>query len=86
MPTIVNHLKVDPDLKKVLIDLATDLADVRAKYTALLADVTAIRTKYNAALAKLDLDAGVTDTNYAATQGAAALTAAALATAEFSKA
>lgn len=34
----------------------------------LIAQVNAITTKHNALLAKLDADAGVTDTNYAATQ------------------
>jgi hypothetical protein len=86
MATIVNHLKVDPDLKQVLHDLATDLADVRTKYAALLADVASARAKYNLTLAKLDLDAGVTDTNYAATNPIPAATATALATAQFSKA
>lgn len=86
MATIVNHLQINPDLKTVLIDLATDLADVRAKYALLLADVGQIRTKYNATLAKLDLDAGVTDVNYAETNPAPAATATALATAQFSKA
>lgn len=32
----------------------------------------ALATKYNALVAKLDLDAGVTDTNYAALTGGAA--------------
>lgn len=36
-------------------------------------DLTELRTKHNAAMAKLDADAGVTDTNYAATCNAAAL-------------
>lgn len=33
----------------------------------------AMATKYNALLAKLDADAGVTDTNYVATQGVSAV-------------
>jgi histidinol phosphatase-like enzyme len=40
------------------------LADVIAAHNALAA-------KFNAVLAKLDADAGVTDTNYAATQAVA---------------
>lgn len=64
MATIVNHLNVDVDLKKALVDLATDLSNIRSKYASLLA--------------KLDADAGVTDTNYASTL--------ALASAEFTKA
>lgn len=37
-----------------------------------------LRTKFVAVLAKLDADAGVTDTNYAATQTPAAMTSAAI--------
>lgn len=55
----------------------TDIAAVRTQVAALVVDVGAHRTAYNATLAKLDADAGVTDTNYAATNPAAALTAAA---------
>lgn len=65
-------------LQKILDDIAADLKEQHTKITALAADVTAIRSKYNAALAKLDLDAGVTGTDYVATQGAAALTFTAL--------
>jgi hypothetical protein len=39
--------------------------------SAFLADLTALRTSFNTLVAKLNADAGVTDTNYAA---AAALT------------
>lgn len=39
---------------------------------ALRAELDDMRTKYAALLAKLDADAGVTDTNYAATAGLAA--------------
>jgi hypothetical protein len=46
--------------------LATALRDVAD-------DLTALRTKFIATLVKLDADAGVTDTNYAATQTPAAL-------------
>lgn len=37
----------------------------------LIAANNALATKFNAVLAKLDADAGVTDTNYAALQGGA---------------
>lgn len=40
----------------------------------LRAELTDIRTKYAAVLAKLDADAGVTDTNYAATGALATAT------------
>ncbi len=46
-----------------LADVARDIAD----------DLTELRTRLIAVLAKLDLDAGVTDTNYAALQTPAAL-------------
>lgn len=52
-----------------VLDLVNEL---KTDYTALLADVTALRTSFNTAMTKLNADAGVTDTNYAA---AAALTA-----------
>ena len=48
-----------PDLATALRDMADDLA--------------ALRTAHNALLAKLDADAGVTDTNYAALHTVAAL-------------
>lgn len=40
--------------------------EIRALLAAVQADLEALRAKHNALLAKLDLDAGVTDTNYAA--------------------
>lgn len=49
--------------------------DVRALITVinqLVALVTEIKTDYNAVLAKLDADAGVTDTNYASTRAISA--------------
>lgn len=36
---------------------------------SLRADLASLSTKFNAVLAKLDADAGVTDVNYASTQG-----------------
>ena len=41
---------------------------------SLLTDLTAVRSAVVAITAKLDADAGVTDTNYAATTDPAALT------------
>ena len=49
----------NPSLATVLRDIADDLA--------------ALRTSVTGITAKLDADAGVTDTNYAATQNPAAL-------------
>jgi hypothetical protein len=54
--------------------LVADVEKLRVELTALIVDVTAIRTKLLATHAKLDADAGVTDTNYAATNNPAALT------------
>jgi hypothetical protein len=62
--------------------LKTLADELKADYAALLADVAAIRTAYNATLAKLDLDATVTDSNYAATNPAPAATATAIAAAD----
>ncbi len=53
MATSVSQTKESPDLKRALADAQADIADLRTKITALLA--------------KLDLDAGVTDTNYGST-------------------
>jgi hypothetical protein len=59
MASIIAHAKVDPDQKKILADIANDLAKLRASFLLLTA--------------KLDLDATVTDTNYAALTNPAAL-------------
>jgi len=58
----------DAKLGDVLVDLIT-------QNNALIADLTALRTRFNGMLAKLDADAGVTDTNYAALHAQPALTA-----------
>lgn len=60
MAAKISAENLDPDLKDLLIQV--------------LADMTAMRTAYALALAKLDADAGVTDTNYAATCSPAAAT------------
>jgi len=76
----VGGSKTDIDLQELLKAAVADVTDLRTKYTALLADVTAIRASVVGVNAKLDADAGVTDTNYAATWNPAALTASAVAT------
>lgn len=43
-------------------------------FVALRAELNDLRTKYGQLLAKLDADAGVDDTNYAATEALAAAT------------
>lgn len=49
-----------------------DAMQLITEFNALRAELDDVRTKYAALLAKLDLDGGVTDTNYAATCGLAA--------------
>lgn len=60
---------------KVETNVLADLTDLRTQLTALRVDVAEVRTKFNATLAKLDADGGVADTDYVATESAAALTA-----------
>lgn len=67
MTTQVAQLKVDPDLKQALADVVTQLAAVTAAANALRAD-------HNTLIAKLNLDGGVTDTNYAASTASAVST------------
>ncbi len=52
---------------------ASDKHQLLLEFDKLRAELTDMRTKFGTLLAKLDADAGVTDTNYASTQ---ALTAA----------
>lgn len=49
-----------------------DSGSLKELLTAVRDELDDIRTKYAAVLAKLDADAGVTDTNYASTQALAA--------------
>ncbi len=55
-------------------DSVPDQKNLTALLNALQDDVTAIRASILLITAKLDADAGVTDTNYAATTNPAALT------------
>lgn len=50
----------------------SDRTQLAAEMDSLRAELNDIRTKYAAVLAKLDLDAGVTDTNYGTTGALAA--------------
>jgi len=67
--------------KDVIAAILTDNVSLRTQLAAAVADVTALRTAIVGITAKLDADAGVTDTNYAATLNPAAQTSAAPATA-----
>lgn len=51
---------------------AQDRIQLNREFTALYDELTDLRTKYAAVLAKLDADAGVTDTNYGTTGALAA--------------
>lgn len=62
---------------KVETRLVADLTELRTQLTALRVDTAEVRQKLINTLGKLDLDGGVTDTNYAATNSPAALTSAA---------
>ena len=67
------------DLVRLLENTVALANELRTDYTALLADVTAIRSALVATHAKMDSDSGINDTNYAATNDPAALTATAIA-------
>lgn len=58
MPSIKDRLSSSRSQK--------DLTEVRAMFAAVQADLTALRAAHNALLAKMDTDAGITDSNYAA--------------------
>ena len=51
------------------------LAELITETNRLETQVAALTSKFNAVLAKLDADAGVTDTNYTSLQGASAFSA-----------
>lgn len=70
------------DLVEYLENVKTLANELKTDYAALLADVTEIRTKLIATHAKLDADAGVTDTNYGTANNPAALTATSIAAAD----
>lgn len=70
---VVNELQAD---HATFVTLTTEL---NTDGDAVFADLTAIRNAVLAITAKLDLDAGVTDVNYASTCNPAALTATAIA-------
>lgn len=61
--------------------LRTLANECKVDVNALVTDATAIRTAVTSITAKLDLDAGVTDTNYASTCNPAAITATTIAAA-----
>jgi len=72
-----------PPIATVLRDIAADLLASKAEAlvargNALVVDITSSRTKFIAMCTALDGDSGVADTDYAATQSPAALTAAAI--------
>ncbi len=50
-----------------------ELTEFKNLLLSMQADMEALRTKHNAVLAKLDSDAGVTDTNYSSLHAVGAL-------------
>lgn len=63
MATKVASLKLDPDTKVALADFVSEVEALRTAVAALKAD-------HNTLVAKLNLDAGVTDVNYAVSTAA----------------
>lgn len=72
------------DLYEFLTETITLVNELKADFNLLHADVTGIRTKIVNINAKLDADAGVTDTNYGALQNPAAMTATTIAASDLS--
>ena len=70
------------NLRKLLDAAQDDLTLARAQINALVTDVTNLIASHNTLIAKLNLDGGVTDTDYAA---ATAQTSAALSALTFTK-
>ena len=59
-------------LNTVLDAIVADLTALRATVAAAVVDITALDTAFDTLVAKMNLDGGITDVNYA---GAAAMTA-----------
>lgn len=76
MPTSLNA--EDQELENQLNALLTDLTAVRAEVVKLVTDMATRITENNTLATKLNADAGVTDTNYAAAAAATAVAPAAL--------
>lgn len=66
------------DERKLLDAILVDLAALRAEVAKLVTDMGSRITDHNTLVAKLNLDAGVTDTNYAAATAQTAAAPAAL--------
>jgi hypothetical protein len=70
MASIIAHAKVDPDTKKLLADIAADLAALKGKVDAVVVDFAAHRTTINAIIT----EAGTSLAAVAAVTPAAAAT------------
>lgn len=78
MATSIPSLLISPDLKQALSDIAlgitttrgdaliVDATALQAVLAAVVTDIANLIASHNTLIAKLNLDAGVTDTNYAA--------------------
>lgn len=68
------------ELQRVLAAMLADLTATRAEVVKLVADAAVLKAAHDTLIAKLNLDAGVTDVNYAATAAMTAADPAALTT------
>lgn len=73
--TITENGVSQGDLVRFLKNVRDIVNELKTDGSACFADITALRAAVVAITAKLDADAGVTDTNYAATCNPAAVTA-----------
>lgn len=71
--TIPDNFRIDAATNMPGTCVSNQTRPQTAQLTTIDSQLSSLVTKYNAALAKLDADAGVTDTNYAALQAAAAV-------------
>lgn len=78
----INHQsgQYKTDLEAVLDAMLVDITAIRTQVVALVADVAGIVAEWNTLTTKLNADAGVTDTNYAAATAKTAVNPAALTT------
>lgn len=70
----IDESSVHQEQITLLNAVLADYTAIRAEVVKLVTDITALRTSYNTLVTKMNADAGITDTNYAAP---AAITAAA---------
>lgn len=74
MPRFISAEIISLPEKTVLLATVGDAVSLRTQLAAAVADIAALRASIVGVNAKLDLDAGVTDTNYSALWNPAAQT------------